>query len=74
MLPTICIFLNGILKDRIVGFEEFGGRDDFKTIMLTRRLVYSKVIKAKTKAERGFSLKTNNNNDDDEDDGGSDLE
>jgi len=32
MLPTITIFIDGILKDRIVGFSDFGGSDDFRTI------------------------------------------
>jgi len=37
MLPTVCLFKNGVLVDQIVGFEELGGKDDFKTIALTRR-------------------------------------
>lgn len=37
VLPTICLFKDGVLVDRIVGFEELGGKDDFNTIMLTRR-------------------------------------
>jgi len=37
VLPTICLFKKGVLVDQIVGFEELGGKDDFKTIVLTRR-------------------------------------
>ncbi len=37
VLPTICLFKKGVLVDQIVGFEELGSRDDFKTIVLTRR-------------------------------------
>ena len=44
MLPTIVCFHDGVAKDRIVGFEELGGKDDFKTIVLARRLVKSGVI------------------------------
>jgi hypothetical protein len=29
VLPTIIIFLDGVALDRIVGFEELGGVDDF---------------------------------------------
>lgn len=36
-LPTICLFKNGVLVDQVVGFEELGGKDDFKTLALTRR-------------------------------------
>ena len=31
VLPTICLFKQGILLEKIVGFGEFGGIDDFKT-------------------------------------------
>lgn len=37
VLPTICLFKDGVLVDRVVGFEELGARDDFNTIVLTRR-------------------------------------
>lgn len=36
VLPTICLFKNGVLKRKIVGFEELGGNDEFKTIELVR--------------------------------------
>lgn len=36
-LPTICLFKNGVLVDQVVGFEELGGKDDFKTMALIRR-------------------------------------
>ena len=53
VLPTIIIFIDGIAVDRIVGFEELGGADDFPTISLTRRLIRSGVLKALTKHEKG---------------------
>lgn len=53
VLPTIVLFTDGIAEDRVVGFEELGGEDDFETIVLARRLVKAKVIDAKNKAEEG---------------------
>ena len=53
MLPTIIMFDNGVAVDRIVGFEELGGTDDFPTLALTRRLIRSGVLEAKTKREKG---------------------
>ena len=29
MLPSIVCFINGVAKDRVVGFSELGGVDDF---------------------------------------------
>ena len=59
MLPTIIMFIDGIAADRITGFDELGGVDDFPTINLTRKLVYSGVIKGKNRKERG-EMKINN--------------
>lgn len=53
MLPTIIMFIDGVAADRITGFDELGGVDDFPTINLTRKLVYSGVIKGKNRKERG---------------------
>jgi len=53
MLPTIVCFCDGIAIDRIVGFEELGGHDEFPTLLLTRRLIESGCIMAKNKKERG---------------------
>ena len=39
MLPTVICFMDGVAFDRIVGFEELGGQDEFPTLVLTRRLV-----------------------------------
>ena len=38
MLPTIVIFREGFAVDRIVGFEELGGKDDFSTLEMAKRL------------------------------------
>jgi hypothetical protein len=39
VLPCVVMFLEGKAYDRIVGFEEFGARDDFNTAMLEARLL-----------------------------------
>lgn len=53
MLPTIVCFCDGISVDRVVGFEEIGGSDDFPTMLMTRRLIESGCLMAKNKKERG---------------------
>ena len=35
MLPTILLFTDGVVKDRIVGFDELGGRDVFPTRLVS---------------------------------------
>jgi hypothetical protein len=45
--------MDGVAFDRIVGFEELGGVDEFPTLLLTRRLVKTGCIKAKNKKEKG---------------------
>merc|ERR1712025_919388 len=37
-LPTIVLFTDGVAKDRIVGFDELGGRDVFPTRFLELRI------------------------------------
>ena len=53
MLPTVICFMDGVAFDRIVGFEELGGQDEFPTLLLTRRFVKSGCIKALHKSEHG---------------------
>ena len=36
---TIIVFNDGIAVDRIIGFDDFGGKDDFQTVALVKRLV-----------------------------------
>ena len=45
--------MDGIAFDRVIGFEEFGGLDEFPTLLLTRRLVKTGCIKAISKKEKG---------------------
>ena len=44
VLPTIVVFKNGKNEDRIVGFDELGGEDDFATETLEWRLGKTGVI------------------------------
>ena len=53
MLPTIVCFCDGIAVDRICGFDELGGVDDFPTVVLTRALIATGCLMAKTREERG---------------------
>ena len=46
MLPCLVLFSNGVAFDRIVGFEELGGKDDFKTETLEKRLLEAAMISA----------------------------
>ena len=68
VLPTIVCFLDGVATDRVVGFDELGARDDFPTLLLTRRLVRAKVIQAKKKVENPDFHLTRKKEDSDEDD------
>ncbi|KAG8745771.1 hypothetical protein FRC10_007032 [Ceratobasidium sp. 414] len=44
VLPCVICFIRGVSKDRIVGFEELGNDDGFKTATLELRLTQSGVI------------------------------
>lgn len=46
-LPTIAIVLEGYLMEKIIGFDDFGGKDDFPTIAMERRLYQAGAIKGK---------------------------
>ena len=65
MLPTIVLFENGVAIDRITGFEEVGGQDDFPTMNLIRRLVKGGVLIPKNKTESGQIRMNRGNRDQD---------
>ncbi|QRV72640.1 queuine tRNA-ribosyltransferase-like protein [Ceratobasidium sp. AG-Ba] len=44
VLPCVICFIRGVSKDRIIGFEELGNEDGFKTASLELRLTQSGVI------------------------------
>jgi thiol-disulfide isomerase/thioredoxin len=58
MLPTIVCFIDGVAVDRVVGFEELGGKDDFSTIRLEARLAQANVI-ATDEAIRQYKMEQN---------------
>jgi len=47
VLPCIVMFRDGVAIDRIVGFEELGGTDDFPQLRLEKRLADKGVIEYK---------------------------
>jgi thioredoxin-like negative regulator of GroEL len=53
VLPTIICFIDGVAVDRMVGFEDLGNKDDFRTVALSRRLIRSGCLLAKTSEEKG---------------------
>ena len=56
-LPTLCIFIDGVLKDKVLGFEGLSG-DEFLTYELAARLAESGVVEApKGKAKDKTLLK-----------------
>ena len=72
VLPTIIMFVDGKAVDRVVGFDELGGADDFPTVNLTRRLIRGGVLDAKNRVEKGQikikrGAKRNNNDSSDSD-------
>ncbi|KAG8969403.1 hypothetical protein FRC03_003094 [Tulasnella sp. 419] len=48
VLPCVICFINGVSKDRLIGFEEIGNDDAFTTTALELRLAQSGVIEART--------------------------
>jgi thioredoxin-like negative regulator of GroEL len=53
MLPSVLGFQDGIHVDRIIGFEELGGTDEFPTILLTRKLIDMGMLLPKNDKEAG---------------------
>lgn len=60
VLPTVIFFVDGVAKDRITGFDTLGEKDDFKTIVLTRRIVKAGLIKPLNREEKGFRMNNGN--------------
>ena len=53
MLPTVIMFNDGVAVDRICGFDDLGGVDDFPEIILTRRLIFGGVLAPLNDKEEG---------------------
>ena len=50
VLPCLILFKNGVAFDRIVGFEDFGNKDDYKTMALEKRLLEAGAVEEEEKA------------------------
>lgn len=59
MLPAMYVFIEGKLVDAIVGFDDFGGKDDFSTVRVWGRLQESGVIEDRRGKRRKRANKTN---------------
>ncbi|KAG2141805.1 thioredoxin-like protein [Suillus bovinus] len=56
VLPCLMCFIDGISKDRLIGFEELGNNDAFETAVLELRLANSGVLqKARNAYESGIT-------------------
>jgi thioredoxin-like negative regulator of GroEL len=44
VLPAVVLFKGGVSVDRLVGFEQLGGRDDFSTAVLEGRLKAAGIV------------------------------
>ena len=49
VLPCLVLFRSGVALDRVIGFDDFGGKDDFSLAAVERRLLSSGVVKAAPK-------------------------
>ncbi|KAF3786794.1 Thioredoxin domain-containing protein [Nymphaea thermarum] len=70
-LPCIIMFRNGIATERIIGFQDLGGKDDFTTATLERLLIKKGIIEKKENYEgedeqehRGGSVRSSTYNSD----------
>ncbi|XP_076450906.1 uncharacterized protein LOC143286881 [Babylonia areolata] len=70
VLPAVYCFKKGIVVDKIVGFEELGNTDDFRTEVLERRLAKSGCIEmAEDEAPKTiFGVQRSNKQDEDSSD------
>uniref|UniRef100_UPI00351A2CDE hypothetical protein n=1 Tax=Salmonella enterica TaxID=28901 RepID=UPI00351A2CDE len=50
-LPCVILFRNGIAIDRLVGFQDMGGKDDFTTKALEVLLIKKGIISEKKENE-----------------------
>eukprot|EP01117_Protostelium_nocturnum_P008420 TRINITY_DN3010_c0_g1_i1.p1 TRINITY_DN3010_c0_g1~~TRINITY_DN3010_c0_g1_i1.p1 ORF type:complete len:193 (+),score=58.04 TRINITY_DN3010_c0_g1_i1:141-719(+) len=74
VLPCVLSFIDGQTVDRLVGFEDLGNTDDFKTSDLEKRLASNGVIKSSATDEKkntsifGFAKTKSDSDDSDSDD------
>jgi len=68
VLPCVGCFVDGVLKHRLIGFEEMGNKDDFQTATLEMQLTLCGVLE-KPQGSRVPTLggfRQSHNKDDDE--------
>ncbi|XP_059640332.1 thioredoxin domain-containing protein PLP3B-like [Cornus florida] len=53
-LPCVILFSKGIAADRLVGFQDLGGKDDFSTKTLEVLLIKKGIISEKKEEEDGY--------------------
>lgn len=58
MLPSMYVFMEGKLVDAVVGFDDFGGKDDFSTVRVWHRLQETGVIEDRRGKRRKRAPKT----------------
>ncbi|TFK75794.1 thioredoxin-like protein [Pluteus cervinus] len=66
VLPCVVSFVDGISKDRLVGFEELGNSDTFETAVLELRLLSCGVIQKAARQTLGdmvYNVKSSDNTD-----------
>jgi len=70
VLPCVICFVDGVTKDRLVGFEELGNSDAFDTAVLELRLSSCGVIKKSSSSTTRplFQVSRSRQNDGDEED------
>ncbi|XP_068643440.1 thioredoxin domain-containing protein PLP3B-like [Aristolochia californica] len=75
-LPCVILFRDGIAKDRLVGFQDLGGKDDFTTKTLENLLIKKGIISeskdkdedgAESYSDRGRSIRSSVAHDSDSD-------
>lgn len=67
MLPTIVVFKDGIAQDRLTGFEDLGGKDEFRTEVLEHWLSKAGCIKLKKSDMRALARPDESESDGDDD-------
>ncbi|KIY74169.1 thioredoxin-like protein [Cylindrobasidium torrendii FP15055 ss-10] len=70
VLPCVVVFIKGVTKDRLVGFEELGNEDEFATATLELRLSSSGVLRKQqaTALNQVYSVSGGRRAQDDDDD------
>lgn len=51
VLPCVVFFADGVTTDRLVGFDELGGKDSFGTSLFEKRLLKAGIVTEPSKPE-----------------------